>query len=217
MITGLLAAICAAWGIAVVDVIGESASSGGRTLSIFGNQIATGLSATVGVIAIAALACSAVVAIAFAWRFWRIGRIEREIDSEVERRWSELSIRAAGMEARNNLLEWRVPILQTNVDELLEKRDELLGDLQHISERKRVLKEMVTELERTTDQPAETATEDSGPSSARIVKLPEAPEVTPVKLPEPPEVTPSPAEATTGSTSKEPQQGHASSEASQQI
>jgi len=217
VITGLLAAICAAWGFAVVDVIGGSASSGGKTLSIFGKQIATGLSPAVGVIAIAALSCSAIVAIAFAWRFWRIGRVEREIDSEVERRWSDLSIRAAGMEARNNLLEWRVPILQTNVDELQVKRDELLGDLQHISERKRALKEMLAELERATDQPAATGAKAPGSSSAQIVKLPEAPEDTPVKLPEPPEVTPATSEAASGARSDEPSVEGSPSETPQHI
>jgi hypothetical protein len=168
----LLAIACAAWGVAVIDVVAESAGSGGETLSIFGGHVASGLSPAVGIWAIAALSCSAVVAIAFAWHFWRIGRVDREIDSEVNRRWSELSTKAAGMEARNNLLEWRVPILQNNVEELLDKRDELLHELLKISERKRVLKEMVVELEKATGSTDGSVETDS----TEIVKVPEAAE-----------------------------------------
>lgn len=174
MISGILAATCATWGIVVTDVVAESARSGGRNISIFGHRIATGLGPALASWTIAALSCSAVVAIAFAWHFWRVGRLERQIDTEIERRWNELSLRAAGMEARNNLLEWRVPILQSNVNELLGKRDELLGDLSHINERKRVLKEIIADMERSLD-----------PQAPSVVRLPESPAVSTPQASEP--------------------------------
>jgi methionine synthase I (cobalamin-dependent) len=50
--------------------------------------------------------------------------------AEVDKRWEEISTRNAGMEGRNELLEWRLMDLQEQVDALVARRDALLADTQ---------------------------------------------------------------------------------------
>jgi len=109
----------------------------GRTLFVTTPMIETitlaGITLTLGGIITLAMSASA-----------RAGRYKK-MRTEVDRRWHELSVRHAGLEARHELLQWRIPELQKHVDTLHGKRDELLEEMGRIAEKTRALREAASE------------------------------------------------------------------------
>lgn len=126
--------IAAAWTAVVVDVVAESASSGGTTISLLGHTIAN-TTAQTGVISLAALAASAAVGLATALAFVTNRRMERRMAAELDARSEEVA-RNQASEARPDqrapqFFEWR--------------RDKLLAEMQRIRERTNTLRKVALE------------------------------------------------------------------------
>jgi hypothetical protein len=123
----MLAALATAWTAFAVDIVIESTLDDANRLVLFGRTVID-TSATLEVFACVGLGMTvAVIATA-----WIVGstrrRREVQLRADVDRRWEEISTRNAGMEARNDLLEWRHQDLQEQVNVLVARRDELLSD-----------------------------------------------------------------------------------------
>lgn len=128
MFAAFLLTVSALWTAVVVDIIAESASSGATKISLFGRVLSEPSSAA-GIVLLTALAASAAVALSSAIAYSRGRRLERQMAAELDERWEAISQRSAGSVARGELLEWRSADLQTTLNELLSKRDELLAEI----------------------------------------------------------------------------------------
>jgi hypothetical protein len=123
----LLAAVATAWTAIAVDIVIESTLDASHRLVLFARTVATTTS-TIEVFVCVALGMS-VAAIAAMWIVGSLSRRrEVQLRDEVDRRWEEISTFNAGMEARNELLEWRLQDLQEQIETLTARRDELLTD-----------------------------------------------------------------------------------------
>lgn len=129
MIGFLLAALSTAWTAFAVDIAIESTLDDSNRLVLFGRTVVD-TSSTLEVFACIGLAMSVAVIVTA----WIVGssrrRREVQLRADVDQRWEEISTRNAGMEARNDLLEWRLQDLQEQIEVLVVKRDELLGHSQ---------------------------------------------------------------------------------------
>ena len=126
MIGFLLAALGTAWTAFAVDIVIESTLSDSNRLILFGRTVVD-TSATVEVFVCVVLGMTVAAIVAG----WLVGSSRRKRDvqlrADVDARWEEISTRNAGMEARNELLEWRYQDLQEQVEVLVARRDELLS------------------------------------------------------------------------------------------
>jgi hypothetical protein len=124
-----LAALATAWTTIAVDAVIESTLDAQNRLLLFGRTLVlTG--PTVEVFACVGLGMSVAVVLT-AWIQGSVQwRHEVKMRAEVDKRWEEISTRNAGMEGRNELLEWRLHDLQEQVDALAARRDAMLADTQ---------------------------------------------------------------------------------------
>jgi hypothetical protein len=143
MFAALLVGIAALWSAVVVDVVAESASSGGRTISLLGHTLSRATPHT-GVIYLAALAASAAIGLAAAISFVSGRRMERRMAGDLDDRWDALS-RKEQSETRLELFEWQVGELDTTVNQLVRQRDNLLEEMGRIRERTAALREAAIE------------------------------------------------------------------------
>jgi hypothetical protein len=159
MFAALLVSIAAAWTAVVVDVVAESASSGGRTISLLGHAITRATPRT-GVIYLAVLAASAALALAAAISFVSGRRMERRMADELDDSWDALSRKEAS-QTRLELFEWRAGELDTTVNQLVRQRDNLLDEMSRIREQTAALREAAIEqrasLERFSTQANDSA------------------------------------------------------------
>lgn len=129
MVGFILAALATAWTTIAADAVIESTLDASDRLVLFGRTMVL-TSPTIEVFACVALGMSVAVVIT-AWIQGSVQwRHEVKMRSEVNKRWEEISTRNAGMEGRNELLEWRLHDLQDQVDALAARRDALLSDTQ---------------------------------------------------------------------------------------
>ena len=110
-----------------MDIIIESTRDAADRLVLFGRTIVATTST------IESFVCVGVgISVAVILTAWVVGSIHRRRELQlrvaVDRRWEEISNWNAGMEARNELLEWRLQDLQEQIDTLIVRRDELLSD-----------------------------------------------------------------------------------------
>lgn len=127
--TFVLLGIALVWSVLAVDLVAESAARGGAAIVLFGAVLARTPVET-GILAIAAVAASAGVALVAAAAFVRGRWLERRLADEVDERYQEISVKAAGWEAREDLIRWQIADLERQQAKLIAKRDELIADMQ---------------------------------------------------------------------------------------
>lgn len=122
----MLAALSTIWTAFAVDIVIESTLDDSNRFVLFGRTVVDS-SATVEVFVCVILGMT-VAAIVTAWLVGS-SRRRREVQlrADVDTRWEEISTLNAGMEARNELLEWRYQDLQEQVEVLVARRDVLLS------------------------------------------------------------------------------------------
>jgi hypothetical protein len=125
----MLAALATAWCAIALDIVIESTLDAGHGILMFGRTLAT-TSATVETFALVVLGMTVAAIVTASVQSYRRRSYEVALRADVDQRWEEISTRGAGMEARNELLEWRLQDLQEQVDALVVRRDELLA-VQH--------------------------------------------------------------------------------------
>ncbi len=138
MLGFLKAAVGTVWIALAGDVAVESALNDDHTLRSFGRAFAT-VSPKAETIAIAGLAFTVGAVAIFGVSAGRRARRWHGLKDQTDRRWKEFTESHSGLEARNELLQWRVPELQRQVDELDRRRDEKLEELAQIAEQTQAL------------------------------------------------------------------------------
>jgi hypothetical protein len=151
------------------DAVVESIGDGGERIVLLGGSLTldVGTAATLTILT----ACSAAAALAWAAAiaFARGRRLERRMAEELDERWAERSQHNAGVEGKNRLLEYRVVELQTQLEDITGKRDEILQEMATVRERAR-------ELARVAREQQETIESLSGSQEGRpevVVQVPE--------------------------------------------
>jgi hypothetical protein len=127
VITGwIFLALASVYSLLVADLVLESAFSGAKKLYLFGNLIAEP-GKPEGTWVVTALAATAGLALASAIAYLHGRRLEQRMAADLDDRWQELSRQAAGTEARNELISWRIAELHDQIERQTAKRD-LLAD-----------------------------------------------------------------------------------------
>lgn len=127
---GIIAmALAAVWTAFVTETIVESVRVFGGSIVFLGRTLITpGIRP--GILILCGLAVSAGLAWAAAVAYARSRRLEQRMAAELDARYSEMTIRAAGDVARAGLLSWRVAELRTSMDDLIARRDEALAEME---------------------------------------------------------------------------------------
>ena len=127
MVGFVLGALATAWSAMAVDIVIESTLDDTDRFVLFGRTIVATTPAIEVFVCVGLGVSVAVIAAT-----WIVGSIHRRRELQlrvaVDRRWEEISNWNAGMEARNELLEWRLQNLQEQIDTLMRRRDQLLAD-----------------------------------------------------------------------------------------
>jgi hypothetical protein len=123
----VLAALATAWCAFALDIVVESTLDSNHAIVMFGRTIAT-TTPTIETFVLVALGMSAAAIATASIQSYRHRSDEIALRADVDRRWEEISTRGAGMEARNELLEWRLVDLQEQIDALIVRRDGLLAE-----------------------------------------------------------------------------------------
>jgi hypothetical protein len=123
----MLAALATAWCAVALDIVVESTLDARNAFVMFGRTLVT-TTATVEMFALVALGMTVAAIITASIQSYRRRGDEIALRADVDKRWEEISTRGAGMEARNELLEWRLQDLQEQVDILIVRRDGLLAE-----------------------------------------------------------------------------------------
>jgi len=133
------------------DAVVESIGDGGERIVLLGGSLSfdVGTTATLTILT----ACSAAAALAWAAviAFARGRRLERRMAEELDERWAERSQHNAGVEGKNKLLEYRVVELQTQLEDITGKRDEILQEMATVRERARELARVAREQQETIE------------------------------------------------------------------
>jgi hypothetical protein len=117
------------WTAFVVETIVESARVFGGSILFLGRTLITpGIRP--GVLILCGLAASTGLAWAAAVAYARGRRLERRMAAGRLARYQEMTTRAAGDVARAGLLSWRVAELRTSMDDLTERRDRMISEME---------------------------------------------------------------------------------------
>jgi hypothetical protein len=140
----LLVMLGTAYSVLAGFVIVESIQDTSSQIILFGRTLFV-TTPTIETITIAGIALTLGGIITLAMSASARARRYKKMRTEVDRRWHELSVRHAGLEARHELLQWRIPELQKHVDTLHGKRDQLLEEMGRIAEKTRALRDLASE------------------------------------------------------------------------
>lgn len=183
MLGPFLIAVSSLWTAVVVDIVVESAPSGATKLSVFG-QVLSRPTSGVGITVLTALSASAAFALSATIALSKGRRLERRMAAELDERWESISQRSAGSVARGELLEWRSAELQTTLDELLSKRDELLAEIvdlrKRTAESRRTARAQRESLNQASS--AKRPNENAGSDTVVVPDIDAEPEVAPVDI-----------------------------------
>ncbi len=127
---GIIAIVLATlWTAFVVETIIESARAFGGSIIFLGRTLfMPGIQP--GILILCGLAATAGLAWTAALAYERGRRLEKRMAAELDARYQEMTTQAAGDAARAGLLTWRIGELQTSMDELIAKRDQIQAEME---------------------------------------------------------------------------------------
>jgi hypothetical protein len=134
--SSFLIALAITWLVAVVDTVIESARRGAEQIVMFERELYTPASQEIGVFIVAALSASAMLGLVSAIAIARGRRLQRRTAEELAARTEELKMSQVGATGLATLLPSRVAELQTSVETLTIRRNELLDEIKQIEERR---------------------------------------------------------------------------------
>jgi hypothetical protein len=139
------------WTAFVVQTIVESVRAFGGSIVFLGRTLlAPGIRPSIFVLC--GLAASAGLAWAAAVAYARGRRLERRMAAELDARYNEMTAQAAGDIARAELVTWRVAELQTSMDDLVERRDEILAEMELARRRTSELRALSDDYKRSLSE-----------------------------------------------------------------
>jgi hypothetical protein len=146
---GMIAlALATLWTAIVVETIIESARAFGGSIIILRRTLLTpGIRP--GIVILCGLAASAGLAWAAAVAYARGRRLERRMAAELDERYEEMTTRVAGDAAREGLLSWRVDELRTSMDELSDRREQVLAEMELARRRTSELRALSDDYQRS--------------------------------------------------------------------
>lgn len=149
---GMIAiALAAAWTALVAETIVESARAFGGSIVAFHRTLLTpGIRPAI--LILCGLAASAGLAWAAAVAYARGRRLERRMAAELDARYQEMTAKAAGDVARAGLVSWRVAELRTSMEELSERRDQLLAEMELARRRTSELRALSEDYKRSLEE-----------------------------------------------------------------
>ena len=163
MITGIIAIVVAtAWTAFVVDTIVESTKAFEGSIVFLDRTLLTP-GTRPGILILCGLAASAGLVWAASIAYVRGRRLKQRTAGEVETRVEEVKVHAAGDAARAGLSAWRVSELQTSIDELVERRDEIVAEMDLARRRTSELRALSEDYQRSVTK-----------LQNELVKLPES-------------------------------------------
>lgn len=147
--TGYIAiALATVWTAVVVETIIESARAFGGSILFLGRTLLMpGIRP--GVLILCGLAASAGLAWAAAVASVRGRRRERRMSAELDARYEEMTTKAAGDAARAGLLSWRIGELRTSMEDLTERRDAILAEMELARRRTSELRALAEDYKRS--------------------------------------------------------------------
>jgi hypothetical protein len=149
---GIIAILLAAmWSAFVVDTIVESARAfGGSIIFLRRTLLTPGIRP--GIFILCGLAVSASFAWAAAVAYARGRRLEQRMAAELDARYQEMTTEAAGDTARVGLLSWRIAELRTSMDDLTERRDQTMAELELARRRTSELRALSEDYKRSLSE-----------------------------------------------------------------
>ena len=163
----LLVLLSAAVAGTAVDMVVESADTGGATLIAFGRTLGQpGLPA--GTWILSGFCALAAVMLIAAVMNQRSRRIERRVAGEYDAKYEELSQRHAGDIARARLLEGRAKELEETVGTLTKQRDTVFQELD-------TGRHQLLEIRRAANQQRRALRELAHLSEEQVIKIPDLP------------------------------------------
>ncbi|MGH2680556.1 MAG: hypothetical protein ACRDG8_08760 [Actinomycetota bacterium] len=149
---GYIAIVLAtAWTAVVVGTILESVDASAGSIVFLRRTLLTPGNRT-GVLIMCGLAASAGLALAAAVAYQRGRRLKRRQASELDARTEEMATRAAGDVARAGLLSWRVEELQTSMEDLTNRRDQILDEMETAQRRTSELRKLSDDYKRSVSE-----------------------------------------------------------------
>jgi hypothetical protein len=167
--SSFLIALAITWLVAVVDTVVETARAGATSIVMFGRVLFDGVPQETGIYVCCILSASATLAVVTAVAMARGRRLRRRSAEELRVRIDELKQGQAGVAGLATLLPSRVAELQTSVDTLTIRRNELLDELKEI-ERRRAHRESREVVEVPDAEPVVEV-----PGAEPVVEVPGAP------------------------------------------
>jgi hypothetical protein len=146
---GILAIAAATlWTAFVVETILESVRGFAGSIVFAGSTLyAPGFRPSIFILC--GLAASAGLAWAAAVSYARGRRMERRMAADLDERYQEMTTRAAGDIARAELVSWRANDLKTSLDDLVQRRDEILNEMDLARRRTSELRALADDYRRT--------------------------------------------------------------------
>lgn len=156
--SSFLIALAITWLTAVVDTVIESAKTGAEQIVMFGTELFRPASPEIGVWIVCGLSASAMLAVVTAVAVARGRRLKRRLAEELSARIEESKLSRPGSTGLTTLLPSRVAELQTSVETLTIRRNELLDEIRQIEERRarKAAADVVTMPEAEPAEPAGT-------------------------------------------------------------
>lgn len=134
--SSFLIALAITWLVAVVDTVIESAKVGAEAIVMFDSEIWIPPSTEVGILFLCALSATAAFAVVTAIAMARGRRLRKRTAAELSARIEELQRTQIGPAGLATLLPSRVAELQSSVETLTARRDDLLDEIAEIEERR---------------------------------------------------------------------------------
>jgi hypothetical protein len=143
-------ALATIWTAVVVETILESGRTYGVSIVFLRRELLRpGIRP--GLFILCGLAASAGLAWAGAIAYARGRRREREMAAELDRRYQEITTKAAGDVARAGLTSWRIEELRTSMEGLSDRREQLLAEMELAQRRTSELRALAEDYKRSLE------------------------------------------------------------------
>jgi hypothetical protein len=143
-------AIATLWTAVVVETILESGRSYGVSIVFLRRELLRpGIRP--GLFILCGLAASAGFVWAGAIAYARGRRRERQMAAELDARYEAISMKAAGDAARAGLMSWRIDELRTSMEDLSDRREQLLAEMELARRRTSELRALADDYKRSLE------------------------------------------------------------------